>query len=114
MGQPLCCCCFFFFLVSSCFSCPVLASSKEDYCLTLLCACPISLCWACLSSVWLWQCSGGLQVSYAMQKLHPIQACSLQGCQHVNADILAVKDLGTGSGWQQSKQNWALHAVEGH
>ena len=75
---------------------------------------PALLCWACLSFAWLWQCSGVLHVSYTMQKLHPIQACSLQGCQDVNLDILAVKDLGTGSGWQQSKQNWALHAVEGH
>ena len=27
--------------------------------------------------------------------------------------MLAVNDLGTGSGWQQSKQNWALAAVVG-
>ena len=31
----------------------------------------------------------------------------------VSCDILAANDLGTGSGWQQSKQNWVLLAVVG-
>ena len=43
----------------------------------------------------------------------PNQAGSLQGCLRVNEGSLAANDLGTGSGWQQSKQNWALPAVMG-
>ena len=49
-----------------------------------------------------------------MLMAHPIQAGSLQGLQSVSCDDLAVKDLGTGTGWQQSKQNWVLLAVMGH
>ena len=49
-----------------------------------------------------------------MLMAHPIQASSLQGLHGVNCDALAVNDLGKGSGWQQSKQNWALLAVMGH
>ena len=44
---------------------------------------------------------------------YPNQAGSLQGSHGVERDILAVDDLGIGSGWQQSKQNWALPAVVG-
>jgi len=44
---------------------------------------------------------------------YPNQASSLQGSHSVSCDILAVDDLGTGSGWQQSKQNQALLAVVG-
>ena len=43
----------------------------------------------------------------------PNQASSLQGALGASQDYLAVNDLGNGSGWQQSKQNWALLAVEG-
>ncbi len=43
----------------------------------------------------------------------PYQAGSLQGFRGVSRDLLAVNDLGIGSGWQQSKQNWALPAVVG-
>ena len=44
----------------------------------------------------------------------PNQAGSLQGLHNGSGDLLAVNDLGTGSGWQQSKQNWTLPAVAGH
>ena len=44
---------------------------------------------------------------------YPNQASSLQGSHSVSCDILAVDDLGTDSGWQQSKQNQALLAVVG-
>ena len=43
----------------------------------------------------------------------PNQAGSLQGSSHVSGNILAADDLENGSGWQQSKQNWALPAVVG-
>ena len=45
--------------------------------------------------------------------IHPDQASSLQGHCSVSSSILAVNDPGTGTGWQQSKQNWALLAVVG-
>ena len=44
----------------------------------------------------------------------PNQAGSLQGSRCVSSDILTANDPGTGSGWQQSKQNWALPAVVGY
>ena len=56
---------------------------------------------------------GSLQVLPTMWMVLPNQAASLQGSLDVNRDILAVNDPGTGSGWQQSKQNWALAAVVG-
>merc|ERR1712242_608134 len=43
-----------------------------------------------------------------------IQAGSLQGSQGVSFGILAANNPGTGSGWQQSKQNWVLPAVVGY
>ena len=48
-----------------------------------------------------------------MWMAHPIQAGSLQGCGGVSYHNLAANVLGIGSGWQQSKQNWALPAVMG-
>lgn len=44
----------------------------------------------------------------------PDQASSLQGSHGASYGILAVNDPGTGTGWQQSKQNWALLAVVGN
>ena len=44
----------------------------------------------------------------------PNQAGSLQGSQGVSLGILAANNPGTGSGWQQSKQNWVLPAVVGY
>merc|ERR1712012_54615 len=43
-----------------------------------------------------------------------IKAGSLQGAQGVSSGILAAHNPGTGSGWQQSKQNWVLPAVVGY
>jgi hypothetical protein len=45
---------------------------------------------------------------------HPNQADRPQGSHHVSDGILAAHDPGIGSGWQQSKQNWARPAVVGH
>jgi len=45
--------------------------------------------------------------------VYPDQAGSLQGSCGVSCNILAVNDPGIGSGWQQSKQHWALPAVVG-
>jgi hypothetical protein len=52
-------------------------------------------------------------VLHLMWMAHPNQADSLQGPQGGNVEVLAANDLGIGSGWQQSKQNWALSAVVG-
>jgi len=39
------------------------------------------------------------------------QAHSRQESRGISCDILAINDLGTGSGWQQSKQNQVVLAV---
>ena len=44
---------------------------------------------------------------------YPNQAGSPQGIRGVNRDSLVANVLGIGSGWKQSKQNWALLAVVG-
>ena len=43
----------------------------------------------------------------------PNQAAGLQGVPCVHRILLAVNDLGIGSGWQQSRQNWMSAAVVG-
>ena len=48
-----------------------------------------------------------------MWMVFPNQAAGLQGLLCVDRGALAVKDLGTGSGWQQSRQNWMPAAVVG-
>jgi hypothetical protein len=58
-------------------------------------------------------CGGAAHVLQTVLMAYPNQASSLQGSHGVSCDILAVDDLGTGSGWQQSKQNQALLAVVG-
>ena len=58
-------------------------------------------------------CGGAAHVLQTVLMAYPNQASSLQGSHSVSCDILAVDDLGTGSGWQQSKQNQALLAVVG-
>jgi hypothetical protein len=65
------------------------------------------------SGGWVMKCSGTQQVLWSMWMVFPNQAGSLQGSHSVDCDILAVDDLEIGSGWQQSKQNWALPAVVG-
>jgi hypothetical protein len=59
------------------------------------------------------ECSRAQYVLYSMWMAHPGQAGSLQGPHGVSCGALAVNDPGIGSGWQQSKQNWALPAVVG-
>ena len=50
----------------------------------------------------------------AMWMVLPNQAGSLQGPWNVSCKFLGANDLGTGSGWRQSKHNWTLAAVVGH
>ena len=69
---------------------------------------PLSLC-----GTWWWIVGGAAHVLQTVLMAYPNQASSLQGSHGVSCDILAVDDLGTGSGWQQSKQNQALLAVVG-
>ena len=58
-------------------------------------------------------CEGTVHVLQTVLMAYPDQASSLQGSRGASCDILAANDLGTGSGWQQSKQNQALLAVVG-
>ena len=60
------------------------------------------------------ECVGAQYVLHVMWMVLPNQAGSLQGVSSVNCILLAANDLGTGSGWQQSRQNWTLPAVVGH
>ena len=62
---------------------------------------------------WVMECIGAQHVLLCMLMVLPDQGGSLQGSPGVSQDILAVDDPGTGSGWQQSKQNWALPSVVG-
>ena len=62
---------------------------------------------------WVMECQALQQVLHLMWMAHPNQADSLQGLQGGNVEVLAANDPGIGSGWQQSKQNWALSAVVG-
>ena len=57
--------------------------------------------------------SGIMYALLSMWMVFPNQAAGLQGFLCVNRDLLAVKDLGIGSGWQQSRQNWMPAAVVG-
>ena len=62
---------------------------------------------------WMMDCSRAQYILHGMWTAHPYLAGSLQGSHGVSCGTLAVNDLGSGSGWQQSKQNWALPAVVG-
>ena len=62
---------------------------------------------------WVMECNGAQYVLLCMLMALPDQGGSLQGSRGVSCDILAVDDPGTGSGWQQSMQNWALPSVVG-
>ena len=57
--------------------------------------------------------SGNLYALLTMWMVFPNQAAGLQGLLCVDRGALAVKDLGIGSGWQQSRQNWVPAAVVG-
>ena len=59
------------------------------------------------------ECEGSAHALLTVLMAHPDQASSLQGSLRVSTDTLAADDPGIGSGWQQSKQNWALLAVVG-
>ena len=62
---------------------------------------------------WAMECQGALHVLQIMSMACPRQASGLQGSRRVTCGTLAVKYLGIGSGWQQSKQYWVPLAVEG-
>jgi hypothetical protein len=76
-----------------------------------------ALCWeasvSCLFGAWVMEREGSAHVLQSVLMAYPDQASSLQGFHGVNCDFLAANDPGIGSGWQQSKQNWALLAVVG-
>ena len=63
---------------------------------------------------WVLKCIGAQHVLWIMSMTHPNQADRPQGSHHVSDGILVANDPGIGSGWQQSKQNWARPAVVGH
>ena len=48
---------------------------------------------------WVLACMGTPHALLSVWMLHPNQAGSLQGSLYASGDILAVKDLGIGSGW---------------
>ena len=60
-----------------------------------------------------WEFSDSVHVLHCMLMAAPNQVLSMQGYQNGNPDMLAVNDLGNGSGWRQSKSNWALRTVIG-
>ena len=92
-------------------------SSRLDARCLLLCTAPLTTVLGGNSynplGAWMWECAGAQYVLLRMWMLCPNQASSLQGCHGVNCAILAVKNWGIGSGWQQSKQNSVLLAVVG-
>ena len=59
------------------------------------------------------KCGETVHVLQTVLMAYPDQVSSLQGSCGVSCNILAANDLGIGSGWQQSRQNWALLAVVG-
>ena len=63
---------------------------------------------------WVLKRIGAQHVLWIMSMAHPNQADRPQGSHHVSDGILVANDLDIGSGWQQSKQNWARPAVVGH
>ena len=73
-------------------------------------------CWRaylCYVLDWVLAGKGAPHALHSVCMLRPNQAGGLQGSLIVRRDILAANDLGNGSGWKQSKQNWALPAVVG-
>ena len=61
---------------------------------------------------WL-ECWGLCHALHAMWKACPNQDGTLQGQCGVSHSGLADNDAGTGSGWQQNKQNCAVPSVVG-
>ena len=66
------------------------------------------------SGGWVMEYTGAQHVLQSMLMAFPDQAGSLQGPCRATCSALAANDPGNGSGWQQSKQNWAVPAVVGH
>ena len=62
------------------------------------------ICCVC-GARWSWLCHASGVVQYSSQ------ASSWQGLPDVSWEPLAADALGKASGWQQSKENWALRAV---
>ena len=60
------------------------------------------------------ECAGNLHAPWTMWMTLPHQSGRRQGVCSASCNLLAIEDLGIGSGWQQSKQHWALPAVIGH
>ena len=60
------------------------------------------------------ECAGNLHAPWIMWMALPHQSGRRQGVRSASCNLLAIEDLGIGSGWQQSKQYWALPAVIGH
>ena len=78
-----------------------------------------SFCWEALVScgpracgVEVWGDTAA-HVQQTVLMANPGQAISLQGSCGVNQGAPAASELGTGPGWQQSRQNRALRAVVG-
>ena len=67
----------------------------------------------CHLTKWVMERWGAPHVQATVLMACPDQVSSLQGSLGVSREFLAANDLGTGSGWQQSKQNWALLTVAG-
>ena len=60
------------------------------------------------------ECAGNLHAPWIMWMALPHQSGRRQGVRSASCNLLAIEDLGIGSGWQQSKQHWALPAVIRH
>ena len=75
----------------------------------------ITFCWERSCRVRAWRCSvGELTMSCTSCRWFILnQTGSLQGTLGVSRGFLAANVPGIGSGWQQSKQNWALPAAVG-
>ena len=65
------------------------------------------------SGAGVWERQGTQYVLQVMLMIHTDQSISLHGSRCVISSILAVNDPGTGTGWHQSNQTWALLAVVG-
>ena len=66
-----------------------------------------------LSGGWLMEYGCLHYVLLAVLRACPDQVGTLQGQRGASCDVLVDNDMGTGSGWQQSKQNRAVSSVVG-
>ena len=65
------------------------------------------------SGSWSVKCMCSHHVLLAALMARPDQVGTPQGQHSVSCDVLVDNDRGTGSGWQQSKQNPAVSSVVG-